>query len=89
MIYLCTKQHHSYIEHTFYNVDDETFYAVEYYPSSGYLCYLKNYYDKFFDDTKMFHYIVPDILNIVIYQDYAERMIIIKNCIDKIIFNNI
>ena len=87
MIYLCTSIKQKRTQHTFYSVDDKTFYGVDCSKKTTYLKYT-TFYDCF-DDCEPFEYVLPEKLNIVIYKTFNDRKAIIENILLHLIFDDI
>ncbi len=87
MIYLCTANLANKIQHNFYCCKTKNFYGVEIRDGINYLIYSVD--DIGYITTKPIKYVLPDILNIVEYKNLSERLDIVNNSLDKLIFENI
>ncbi len=98
MIYLCTAYLYSNFndekvtQHTFYCEKTMILHGVEYYCNSNVICYYKSLrsgYESNFMSTNPFECVLPHILNIVEYKNLSERLDIVNNILDKLIFENV
>jgi hypothetical protein len=89
MIYLCTANLENKTQHNFYCGITKKFYGIDVYRYSTTDYYEHSVVENCYVEIKPFKYVLPDILNIVDYEDFFMRLEIINNILDKKIFENI